>query len=378
MKILLNLSTSFAGGQITRAESLANNFSKHFKDCFIVVLKEEGMLKNINPNSKRIIHKIPKGNKYFKLIKRAYYENNIVKRLILKYKIDIYITFTNSMPLRRLQIPSIFCVSTLLPFSKEALSYHSMREKIKYFILKKMIIASSKNASLTLALSSHCKYLLMESGLPEDKIFVAYNGVDTFWKKKSQVKGALKMFNVNDNYLLYVSHFYSYKNHLRLIDVYKDLGSETHQKYKLVLVGKVYDKVLYKNILFKIKKYKLEDFVVLIKGVDKKVLRILYQNTSLFIFASLIENCPNILLEAIMSGCPIISSNFDPMPEFGKNSIEYFDPKDNESIKQRISESLGKNFKPLAKQNKKSEHSVNYSWRKFTSIIYKKSNHLIS
>ena len=198
------------------------------------------------------------------------------------------------------------------------------------------------------------------------------NGVDSSWGYKLHQENILKGYNINKNYLLYVSHFYNYKNHLRLIDVYKDLGPETHQKYKLVLVGKVYDKVLYENILFKIKKYKLEDFVVLIKGADKKDLRILYQNTRLFIFASLIENCPNILLEAMMSGCPIISSNYDPMPEFGKDNIKYFDPKNHESIKQRILQSLE------IEETKKLKNSLNFSWKKFTSIIYEKSKFLLN
>ena len=52
----------------------------------------------------------------------------------------------------------------------------------------------------------------------------------------------------------------------------------------------------------------------------------LYQNAKLNIFASACENCPNILLEALAAGRPVLSSKVQPMPEFGGDAAVYFDP----------------------------------------------------
>ena len=46
------------------------------------------------------------------------------------------------------------------------------------------------------------------------------------------------------------------------------------------------------------------------------------------LFASECENCPNILLEAMASGRPVICSNDPPMPEFGQDAVLYFNPRD--------------------------------------------------
>jgi glycosyltransferase involved in cell wall biosynthesis len=50
------------------------------------------------------------------------------------------------------------------------------------------------------------------------------------------------------------------------------------------------------------------------------------------VFASSCENCPNILLEGLASGRPVLSSNVMPMPEFGGSGIEYFSPFDPDDI----------------------------------------------
>jgi glycosyltransferase involved in cell wall biosynthesis len=53
-----------------------------------------------------------------------------------------------------------------------------------------------------------------------------------------------------------------------------------------------------------------------------------YAHSHLTIFASECENCPNILLEAMAAGRPLLCSNRPPMPEFGGTSVVYFDPAD--------------------------------------------------
>ena len=51
-----------------------------------------------------------------------------------------------------------------------------------------------------------------------------------------------------------------------------------------------------------------------------------YYHALINIFASESENCPNILLEALAAGRPIVCSDREPMPEFGGDAVLYFDP----------------------------------------------------
>jgi glycosyltransferase involved in cell wall biosynthesis len=51
-----------------------------------------------------------------------------------------------------------------------------------------------------------------------------------------------------------------------------------------------------------------------------------YKNSDIFVFASSCENLPNILLEAMKAGLPIVCSSKGPMPEVLREESLYFDP----------------------------------------------------
>src|SRR3569833_3466394 len=57
-----------------------------------------------------------------------------------------------------------------------------------------------------------------------------------------------------------------------------------------------------------------------------------YQHAKLNLFASSCENCPNILLEALAGGRPVLCSDYQPMPEFGADHVQYFDPYNPEQL----------------------------------------------
>ena len=61
-----------------------------------------------------------------------------------------------------------------------------------------------------------------------------------------------------------------------------------------------------------------------------------FQNSFLNLFISETENCPNILLEALCAGRPIICSDRDPMPEFGGKAPIYCSPENTSLIANSI------------------------------------------
>jgi len=84
----------------------------------------------------------------------------------------------------------------------------------------------------------------------------------------------------------------------------------------------------------------LESRVLLLGSVPYEQLPAFYQNAKAVVFASSCENCPNILLEALASGRPVLSSDVQPMPEFGGPGIGYFSPFDPETIQLAMKEVL--------------------------------------
>jgi glycosyltransferase involved in cell wall biosynthesis len=89
----------------------------------------------------------------------------------------------------------------------------------------------------------------------------------------------------------------------------------------------------------------------------------LYEKADLCLFASSCENMPNILLEGMASGLPIISSNMGPMPEILSDAGIYFNPENSVDISRAISELY---FSPDLRNSlaiKSFEKAEKYSWK---------------
>jgi glycosyltransferase involved in cell wall biosynthesis len=169
-------------------------------------------------------------------------------------------------------------------------------------------------------------------------------------------------------YILYVSHFHFYKNHVRLIEAFKICLENKTFSGKLVLVGSKPDSRYYKKVRNKIRKEGLDQKVVILPAANAKDLRLMYKKAAAFVFPSLIENCPNVLLEAFAANAVICASNYPPNPEFFGEAIQYFNPLNSNNIADCLGSVLA-----VSNQNNK-KHSTKdlenlFSWEKFTIKI---------
>lgn len=87
-----------------------------------------------------------------------------------------------------------------------------------------------------------------------------------------------------------------------------------------------------------------------------------YHDADAFLFASSCENMPNILIEAMASGLPIVASDKGPMPEFLKDAGYYFDPLNVGSIGRAIMKMCSDPVLRREKAVKAVEYAGKYSW----------------
>ena len=92
----------------------------------------------------------------------------------------------------------------------------------------------------------------------------------------------------------------------------------------LYLVGSINNKKYFQDLKKLIKKLNLDSKIFITGKIKHEYMPAVYKQSLMVIFASKIENCPNILLD-IMNKL-ILCSNTKPMPEFGKDSVIYFNP----------------------------------------------------
>ncbi len=372
MKIFLNLLAGVAGGPINRAKEFLDIFDEKYSDGdSLIVIKEKGFLDEYVSKPGRVVIDVVLRHRKLRLLHRIAWENLMMYKVIKTHQPDVFLTFSHYLPFsHNSKIPSVVGVANLAPFSLEAQEEELWPIRLKMRLLKNTILNSCGRATHILALSETCKKTLVDHGLSSDDITVASNGVSSYWKQKSLPSSTLKRIGVTKPFILYVSHVQRYKNQIRLIEAYSRLEPKIRQNYQLVLVGSAQNYDYYRELHSLIFKKNMSTDVLLVPGMDKENLRNLYQSTVLFVCPSLIENCPNTLLEAMMSGAPVAASNILPMPEFAKDAAKYFNPLDEDSICQSLSEILSK--PPIYLEEMKtlsSNQAEKYTWDMFVENV---------
>ncbi len=366
MKIFLNLLAATAGGQLSRARAFLDRFDDFAPTAQLIVVKEKSVLTEYASNERRVLVDVPIGFGRLKALRRMWWENFVMPGVIHRYSADVYLTFSHYLPsLNAVAVPSVVGVSNLAPFSREAWFQESLFVKLKMAALRHTIISSARRATSVLALSETCREVLIDCGIPREKIMVTPNGVDPYWGEAVAPTDVLSQLGVVRPFLLYVSHFHRYKNHARLVASYARLSPSVRRAHQLVLVGKPYSKSWYDETRILIERIGLSGDVVLVPGESGDRLKELYQKAKLFVFPSLIENSPNILLEAMMAGAPIAASSLAPIPEFCSSAAEYFNALDVSDMSQKMEALLGAPSRLFDLSERSHTQACKFTWDEF-------------
>ena len=194
--------------------------------------------------------------------------------------------------------------------------YNPDRFGLQHKLLKPIWNEIVKNASCITSPSSYFKDLILKAG-NYNKVEVIPNGIhsDDFIPKEKEKK------------ILIVSRLFERKGVQYVIDVMKDIKS-----YELVICGTG----PYKEQLdHQIKKSGLKN-VHLLGYVSPERLKKEYETSSIFVFPSSAESFGVVLLEAMASGCAIITSDVTGCPEVVGDTALLVKPKSSEAIEKAL------------------------------------------
>lgn len=113
-----------------------------------------------------------------------------------------------------------------------------------------------------------------------------------------------------------------YKNREGLLELYAELLPRLDPPPRLLLVGKP----LSSELLDRARRLHITDDIVQVSNVSEAQLQALYSLAEALIFPSLYEGFGWPVAEAQACGCPVFTSNREPMTEVGGNGAAYFDP----------------------------------------------------
>jgi glycosyltransferase involved in cell wall biosynthesis len=208
-----------------------------------------------------------------------------------------------------------------------------------YYYAKGMMWAAAHSARKVITVSECSKRDIVQYlGVPEQKVAVVYNGVDSPPVPLS-VADATKGGNESSNplsflkrggqgvifpYILYLGNFLPHKNLDTLIKAYSLLKRQYKVDHSLVLAGKN-DRM--KPLLQKlIAAEKIEHDVILTGFVESEWMPALYTHADLFVYPSLYEGFGLQALEAMAYQIPVAISNVSALPEIAGDAAIQFDP----------------------------------------------------
>lgn len=316
----------------------------------------------------------------------GFYINNLVKALKeyhseheyilfqrgeeLPKKIDLihypyFEPFFLTLPLVK-SVPSVVTVHDFTPFVFPEHFPSGARGNIKWqiqkFSLLRMdaVIADSESSK---------KDIQKYAGISLRKISVVYLAADRGFSQQEISQRTrdefLKKYKLPEKFVLYVGDATWNKNVPRLLRATKKA------QLPIVLTGKAHSE---KQIdaanpwnadLLEVQRMSAHDPDIYRLGfVSFEDLRMLYNIATVFAMPSLYEGFGLPVLEAMQSGCPVVTTSRGSIPEIGKDAVYYVDPENEEHIAEGIVAVFHDDKMQRSLREKGLEQARKFSWKK--------------
>ncbi len=215
---------------------------------------------------------------------------------------------------------------------------HDLFDESKRTQLKQML----KNVTAVTVVSNELRQVLISDSVVADKITAIPNGVDTSQFNLLDIAHCRKKLklSLNEKIILYVGRLSEEKNIESLIRAFSML--EKDEELKLYIVG---DGPLLNLLKSLIVNLKLEKKVVLVGKVEHSEVSCWMGAANYFSLPSVREGCPNVVLEALGCGRPVIASRVGAIPDLvNQDTGVLFDPNNVEDIAEKLSLGLSRKW----------------------------------
>lgn len=193
-----------------------------------------------------------------------------------------------------------------------------------------------RNTDSIITISENSKKDIMRLlGVSKEKITVTHLGIERKFKPlkdKRHLNEIRNKYRLPRKFILFVGTIEPRKNLPALIEAYHAVAQKID--ISLVIAGQIGWK--YADVFEAIRKYSLQKQVIFTGYVDDNDLPALYNLAEVFVYPSLYEGFGFPVLEAMASGCPVITSSTSSLPEITGNAAILIDPMDIMSITKAI------------------------------------------
>lgn len=343
MKILLVSSTLSKGGAQRAAAELSRYLDRNHEVVHVVYSDDisypfGGRIVNLN-----LPYNID--NSKWEKVYRLFHRSRLLRKVLKDEKPDFVISFSDtfnifSMINKVTGFPAKFITSTQLPSS---IAYQGINK----LIYGSLITFLFNRADTVLAISQGIADDLVENfKVKRSKIKIIHNPVDNaIVKEKAQEDLVDDRLSKNKLKVINVGRLTAQKNHILLLDAFKLVLKEIDAQLVVLGAGDLEEKV--KNHSSTLG---LNDDVYFAGFVDNPFKYC--KDADLFVLSSDYEGFGNVIVEAMASNCPVISTDCD----FGPNEI-IVDNKSGNLVPTNNPEALAKAIIDLLKdENKRKDY----------------------
>jgi len=313
-KVLIVISNLEFGGAQRQIVELVNNIDRTRFDLHICSLS------NYVPLAKQFIE----GTPVHIIHKRAKFDLSVVAKLILllrKYRFTAVHSFLFDAEIACRVAGALSLLPIKVIGSERNANYTLKKIQKKAHRLTKgmvdLLVANSQSGA---------DYNASQTGIAAHKYRVVYNGVDTSRFYLRDKKVAREALGIDTNVMLIgmFASFKAQKNHPVLIEALQQL-KVTGMPFKLLLVGEMLHGGLHgsddysESLKEQIKSSGLQEQVIYLGNQDQ--VELIYPACDFTVLPSLFEGTPNVVLESMACGVPVIATRVSDNDRIIKNDF---------------------------------------------------------
>jgi glycosyltransferase involved in cell wall biosynthesis len=360
MKILINSFSARQGGGQTYLINLLKFLPRDYPHEVFVLAPDDLDLAVDRPNITRLRVAAPVENPFF----RALWEKFRLPGLIRNFGIKVLFCpggIIGTAPPAGCKTVTMF--RNMIPFDLEQRRRYPLGyQRLRNWLLNKLMLSSLLRADKVIFISDYARQVIERAARRTFTASVTIpHGINPQFKTAEHRDVPRPAWLPDTGYLLYVSTLDFYKAQIEVVRGFALMKEQRPTREKLILVGP--ENADYgRRVRDEIARHQLEAEVILTGPLPYRDLPALYHHALINVFASESENCPNILLEALASGRPVVCSDKPPMPEFGGDAVVYFDPRSPENLAARLLGLIDDTAQMTALSAKARERALRYDW----------------
>jgi glycosyltransferase involved in cell wall biosynthesis len=258
-----------------------------------------------------------------------------VPRAVRRHRVDVLFNPKYSIPLRA-GCPSVWVCHGLdwyvMPWASRFVDRLSHR-----FLVPRYAGTAAAIIAVSEVTREHVMHYLH---VPPERVTTVYSGVDDVFRQRldpTRLEAIRRKYDLPDRFVLYAGAIYPPKNYSRLVRAYAQVGPA--RNVPLVVAGGE-NRFLSEHELREPEALGIGEWVRRPGWVEQEELAGLYALADALLLPSLFESCGLPVLEAMASGCPVVTADRYGTKELAEGAAVLVDPESVDGIAEGIRQVL--------------------------------------